>query len=371
MKLFKYNTVLLLMMFGGLVGAGMAYATTSAPTPGPSVGHRPVVTGLVLGASDAGGIYKGDMTLSSTSLKPGEGIGLASASGGPNAMDVDGDLDKFGAHCVWYRVDTQGVETVVQDPGTNDRRCGYTIQSGDVGHKIKNVITIFSDVDIATQKGFTLNPIASMPVETVSANSVTPLVPKPFNRITVNGGREVSHASFPVTGFKGAKFTLHADDIALNYIWTTDNQNVSVLADSGDVVINDKTVNEDITITAVSKNNNNASHSYKFRIEKWITHSGNVRMDFPATRTYCPKGSERPISTDIREFNMDWASATGNKISNDTYPGSGFSTDPGDLSLYWYNNVSPFGYSAISLAHGGSSFYLDSDMYFVLCKTSI
>ncbi|MEG0171507.1 MAG: hypothetical protein RR774_05805, partial [Acinetobacter sp.] len=154
-----------------------AYATPSAPTPGPSVGHRPVVTGLILGASDVGGIYKGDMTLSSTSLKPGEGISLASAAGGPNGMDVDGDLDKFGAHCVWYRVDNQGVETVVKDPGPNDRNCSYTIQASDAGFKIKNVITIFSDQDVATQKGYTLNPIGSMPVETVSANNVIPSLP--------------------------------------------------------------------------------------------------------------------------------------------------------------------------------------------------
>lgn len=368
MKLFKYNTILLLMMFGGLAAAG-AYATPSAPTRGPSVGHRPVITGLILGASDAGGIYKGDMTLSSTSLKPGEGIGLFSAAGGPNAMDVDEDLDKAGAHCVWYRVDTQGVETVARDPGPNDRNCSYTIQSGDVGHRIKNVITIFSDQDIATQKGFTLNPIASMPVETVSANSVEVLL-KPFNRITVNGGREVSHASFPVTGFKGAKFTLHADDVASNYIWESDNKNVSVIANSGDVIFNNKTISEDVTIKAVSKNNN-ANHYFTFRVKKWITHSGNVKMDFPATRTYCPKGSERPIFTDIREINMDWSSGKGG-ISDATFPDSGFSTDPDhDASSYWYNSVSAFGAEAVSLLHGGYRPQSESNMHYALCKTSV
>lgn len=168
MKLFKYNIFSLMIIFIWLVSATNAYAIPSAPTPGPSVGHRPIVTDLVIGARSAGGA-QADITLPSTSLVPGDFLYLARASGGPNAADIDGDLDKIGAHCVWYKVHTDGTSTVAQDPGPNDRICQYTIQTSDIGFKIKNVIRIFSDQDVATQKGYTLNPIDSLPVETVSA----------------------------------------------------------------------------------------------------------------------------------------------------------------------------------------------------------
>lgn len=290
MKLFKYNTVLL-MMFGGLVGAGMAYATPSAPTPGPSVGHRPVVTGLVLGVVDAGGIYKGDMTLSSTSLKPGEGIGLFNAAGGPNGMDVDGDLDKAGAHCVWYRVDTNGVETVVQDPGPNDRNCSYTIQSGDVGHKIKNVITIFSDQDSATQKGYTLNPIASMPVETVSANSVTwNLVPL---TIEVNGKTHPGDAGFPTSGFSQATFKL-AGMPATGTTWTSSHANVAVTPD-GQVTFND-VVSGPVTIKGESTSGLKAE--YTFTLNRWFTGFGQMKLNFADAEAYCQNRGEEIAKQD-------------------------------------------------------------------------
>lgn len=297
MKLFKYNTVLLLMMFGGLVGAGMAYATPSAPTPGPSVGHRPVVTGLVLGASDAGGIYKGDMTLSSTSLKPGEGIGLFNAAGGPNAMDVDGDLDKAGAHCVWYRVDTNGVETVVQDPGPNDRRCSYTIQSGDVGHKIKNVITIFSDQDSATQKGYTLNPIASMPVETVSANSVTwDLVPL---RASLNGKIYAENTWFPTSGFSQATFSLIGMPVT-GTTWTSSHANVAVTP-GGRVTFND-VVSGPVTIKGESTSGLKAE--YTFTLNRWYTGFGQMKLNYADAEAYCQnRGEILPNSKTISRHN--------------------------------------------------------------------
>lgn len=159
------------MMCGSLVTTGVVFATTSLPTLGPSVGHRPDVINLKLVTGNA------DITSASAMLYPGANINLLDVAGGPNGMDVDGDLDKAGAHCVWYKVDTNGVETVVKDPGPNDRTCFYTMQASDIGFKIKNTITIFSDQDNATAKGYVLNPIASLPINTVSHNEVTPHLP--------------------------------------------------------------------------------------------------------------------------------------------------------------------------------------------------
>lgn len=175
-KNMKYPHILLYSTVISLVTASYAYGIESQVTPGPSVGHRPVITGLILGTGN--GVGGGNITLNTTNLRVGEAVGLLSAAGGPSSMDADGDLDKAGAHCVWYRVDPNtNAETVIKDPGPTDRNCHYVIQASDVGFKIKNTITIFSDQDIATKKGYTLNPIASLPVDTVSANIASSSLP--------------------------------------------------------------------------------------------------------------------------------------------------------------------------------------------------
>ncbi|EHM1654535.1 hypothetical protein KDR40_004862 [Salmonella enterica subsp. enterica serovar Saintpaul] len=164
----RYSYVLLFTAVVGLAAAGQVNATESPATPGPSVGHRPVTSGLILSANG------NDITSAATSLKVGDVIGLASAYGD----DKDGDADKAGAYCVWYRVDPNtGTETEAKKPVATDRNCHYTVQSADAGFKIKNTITIFSDQDIATANGFTINPIDSWPVDTISANVVTGVAP--------------------------------------------------------------------------------------------------------------------------------------------------------------------------------------------------
>lgn len=158
---FQYSALVCLLVINPV------YAVESTATPGPSVGHRVVTTNLFLGTT-----AHGNIALNTTRLTVRGTIGLYSATG----KDADGDVDKAGAHCVWYKVDPiTNVETMIKDPGVSDRNCHYTMQPGDVGFKIKNVIKIYSDQDIATAKGYTINPIESWPVETLSANTVQPV----------------------------------------------------------------------------------------------------------------------------------------------------------------------------------------------------
>ncbi|MDQ4429030.1 hypothetical protein PKO51_06525 [Yokenella regensburgei] len=154
-----------------LLMADSTFAVESSVTPGPSVGHRPVTTRLILGNSST---PSENITNSKTILKVGDTILLKSAVGD----DADGDIDKGGAYCVWYRVDPiTSIAVVAKDPGPADRSCSYTIQTADVGFKIKNTIKIYSDQDVATAKGYTINPIESWPVDTISANIVSPTLP--------------------------------------------------------------------------------------------------------------------------------------------------------------------------------------------------
>lgn len=184
----NYPHVLLCGTVISLLAASCAYAVESPVTPGPSVGHRPVINGLILGTGNAPN--GGDITLNNTILNVGDTIGLWAATG----IDADGDLDKAGAHCVWYRVDPNtNAETVVRDPGAADRNCHYTIQAADIGFKIKNVIKIFSDQDIATTKGFTINPIDSWPVETLSSNEVQSYQPFEYIRLGVDSGTDYTN----------------------------------------------------------------------------------------------------------------------------------------------------------------------------------
>lgn len=178
MTQFKYPHFLLGTVVAGLWFAGDAYATQSPLTPGPSVGHRPVMTNLILGTGT--GPANGVITDSSAILSVGSTIGLLSAAGGPGGMDIDGDEDKAGAYCVWYKIPAGGgTPIVIQDRGPADRNCHYTVQMSDAGFKIKADVTIFSDTDKALAKGYTLNPVASIPVEQISVNSV---IPQPFIR---------------------------------------------------------------------------------------------------------------------------------------------------------------------------------------------
>ena len=104
----------------GLLSINQTYALESAMTSGPSVGHRPVINGLVLGTA------RGDISQNTVPLYVGDVI---SRTGG-TITDVDGDPVEAGEYCVWYRVEPNtNMETVVKDPGATDRSCEYTLQT--------------------------------------------------------------------------------------------------------------------------------------------------------------------------------------------------------------------------------------------------
>lgn len=265
-----------------------AYAVTSPVTPGPSVGHRPVTTGLNLGTGNGAG--GGNITLATTHLSVGNTIGLMAASGN----DADGDADKAGAHCVWYRVDpnTQA-ETVVRDPGAADRNCHYTIQSADVGFKIKNVIKIFSDQDIATTKGFKLNPIDSWPVETVSANMVINQNNRPFDHIQLDGHKEQMPTTFPTTAYEGAQMQLALtsssppNSINSNYNWSSSSAPAVTVNGVGLVTFNNLPSKDGVNIVATAKDGTH-SYSYYFKTPKFfITHPSGTALTKTESEKFC------------------------------------------------------------------------------------
>ncbi|WP_306588081.1 hypothetical protein [Hafnia paralvei] len=204
MTQFKYPHFLLGSVVAGLLVAGEAYATQSAPTPGPSVGHRPVPKLVV-----EGGAGDASITNTSTYLPVGSTIKLMS-------VDIDDDEVK-GAYCVWYKVNAS-TSVVIHDPGPADRSCEYTLQRSDIGYKIKVSVTGYSDVDKALAKGYTVNPIDSLPIELLSALSV---IPQPFIREIGNdkGVAKDEHMFNPSAGFpsrisyhQGAKGSLYLDN---------------------------------------------------------------------------------------------------------------------------------------------------------------
>jgi len=351
MTLFNYNTIMLLGLFGGLCITSFAYATTSAPASGPSVGHRPVVTNLKLGTN------AGDITSSSTTLNPGDVINLTDAAGGPNGMDVDGDLDKAGAHCVWYRVDTNGVETVARDPGPNDRNCIYTIQTGDAGHKIKNVITLFSDQDSATQKGYTLNPTASMPVTTVSNGVVS----GKFKSLTYNKKHTIEPRYFhvkPNPAFVKAKFTYDTHESPTEYIWQSSNPSVMSVSSTGEVTIQ-RDFSQPVTITATSKKTGAILSDTKNDLSNWIE-SARVEMNYADAKNYCQSKGMRLIRPE------DW-SHSGESIRYNWYPDGVPNEAFGLDEAYWTEQQRPFANSLNNIFNPGYATNINAKHY-VACS---
>lgn len=206
MQYVKYPHLLLCSTVLALLVAGGSYATTSTPTPAPTVGHRPVISNIVLGSGV--GANNGDITDPKTFLKVGDTIGLISATG----RDTDDDIIKAGAYCVWYKIDpTTGVPALLQDTGSADRDCQYTIQPSDVGFHLQSTVTFYSDQDIATVKGDTINSIESIAADTLSATAVVApyikgIAPKKRTDMQSSAWAFKEHDGFPTTGFKGGSF---------------------------------------------------------------------------------------------------------------------------------------------------------------------
>lgn len=287
-----------------LLMADSTFAVESPVTPGPSVGHRPVTTALIL--TTGPGL---DITSTGTILNVGDTIGLASARGD----DADGDMDKAGANCVWYRVDpVTNAATVARDPGPTDRNCHYTLQAADVGFKIKNTIKIYSDQDIAAAKGFTINPIESWPVDTVSATtvvsrSITYITQGYFNDNTF---LDVDLGSRYQTVIKNGQFRIN------------DYRMVSLQSNSSAISINGNTVTitgepaGEIIITGFDLNGQNVSE-FKFTPRKMFelvgTKSNPIGTEADAIKA-CQAMGMRMATLDEISINGDIDDPDGNFV---------------------------------------------------------
>lgn len=277
---FKHSHFLLSFLIVGLWFAGDAYATQSPLTPGPSVGHRPVMTNLVLGTGT--GPANGVITDSNAILSVGSTIGLMNASGGPSGVDVDGDEEKVGAYCVWYKVPANGgTALLIQDNGPTDRNCQYTIQMSDVGFKIKADVTIFSDTDKAQVKGYTINPIESLATEALSVTAVAApyikgLKTKARTDMSARSWTHNEKDGFPTVGYSGAEFKMLIDNgtgtlINNYYTWHSSNAGEVSVDNDGNVIIN-KAPSGEISITATPSVG--SAITYRFRIRNWFIPMG-------------------------------------------------------------------------------------------------
>lgn len=280
MTQFKYPHFLLGTVVAGLWFAGDVYATQSPLTSGPSVGHRPVMTNLVLGTKV--GPANGVITDSTAILSVGSTIGLLDASGGPGGVDVDGDEDKAGAYCVWYKVPASGgTPILIQDGGPTDRNCHYTIQMSDVGFKIKADVTIFSDTDKAQVKGYTINPIESIVTEALSATAVAApyikgLQTKSRTDMSAVVWTHNEKDGFPTVGYSGAEFKMLIDNgtgtlMNSQYTWQSSNTGEVSVDNDGNIIIN-KAPSGEISITATPSVG--SALTYRFTIRDWFINYG-------------------------------------------------------------------------------------------------
>ncbi|EIP0297679.1 hypothetical protein LRN22_004168 [Salmonella enterica] len=269
----KKLSLLYLSVLVGCAGmSGPAGAIQSPSTPGPSVGHRPVVTGLVLGTGV--GANNGDITDPKTFLKVGDTIGLISATG----RDTDDDIIKAGAYCVWYKVaPATGAPVLLQDPGSADRNCQYTIQPSDAGFHLQTMVTLYSDQDIATVKGYTLNPIESIAADTLSATAVVaPYLKGLFIEGNPQGQTPFTFDKsdgFPTIGFEGATFKILIDDgtgksINDQYVWSSSRKNEVSVNNIGEVTLDTKP-SGDVTIEALPVNGRGAI-TYNIKLKYWF-----------------------------------------------------------------------------------------------------
>ncbi|EBU2669731.1 hypothetical protein CUK74_12590 [Salmonella enterica] len=297
-----------------LLTTNQVYGVTSLASLGPSVGHRPVINGLILSTGS------GDITQNTTSLTVGDTIRRTAGT----ISDVDDDPVEAGEYCVWYRVDPNTlVETLVKDPGAGDRNCEYTLQVADLGFRIKNVMKIFSDSAIAHD--FTVNPADSWPVESISANQVEPAA-QPFPASTTLNThvhpRTFSLTSgFPSTGFVGAEFTIQVNGSTGNnsqYNWRTNQPSWVSVSSSGVVkfVAQPSSAAKKARIYAASKLDTSILYYIDININDWFTNNNANKGSWISADTYCRNlGSGYGIPTreklGIRGGYMTFASRTG------------------------------------------------------------
>ncbi|EFR0233276.1 hypothetical protein HZM05_002841 [Salmonella enterica] len=270
-----------------LLTASCAYAVESPVTPGPSVGHRPVINGLVLATSS------GDITQSSTLLTVGATISRTLGT----VADVDGDPVETGEYCMWYRVDPNTLaETLVKDPGATDRNCEYTLQVADLGFKIKSVLKFFSDGIIAAGNGFKVNPSESWPVEVLSANDVGP-APIPFPASTTLNTHVAPYtftlnSGFPSTGFVGATFTIQIGGSTSNnsqYNWSSSQPSWINVDTRGIVTFRSKpsSSTNKVRVFASSKNDKSILYYKDIILNDWFTNNSTNKGNWASTDNYC------------------------------------------------------------------------------------
>lgn len=188
-KLLKQLCLSLGIIANGFLMSGGVYATQSPPTKGPSVGHRPLTSGLILEYNSGN---PSEFSGPDVELWVGDTIALKN----PGGVDSDGDENEKGGYCDWYRVDRNNNTSLIKkEDGRLD--CSYTLEKKDVGYRIRADVLLRSDKAKATAKGYTVNPSNGLTEKRVSAKPVTE---RHTGNGFVMGGVHSGHSGIGVVG---------------------------------------------------------------------------------------------------------------------------------------------------------------------------
>ncbi|EIP0297678.1 hypothetical protein LRN22_004167 [Salmonella enterica] len=239
--------------------------------------------------SSGTGPSNGDITLPMTLMHSGMTIRMLNIV----SRDADGDPLQNGAYCVWFGVppNGSGKPILLKDPGPSDRDCSYKITDNDVGLLIRNVMIVFTNVKATSLNGYTANPVASIPVDTISSRSVR--IPNRITRIEANGYAFTPDAGFPTTGFKDASFRIVLSVANTLYDWSSDVSWVTV-SQEGVVKLGwGNSSNGMVTITATPKKGSPGEEfgqlTYRFVLKSWFHSQSGQAMNWAKADDFCKR----------------------------------------------------------------------------------
>lgn len=256
-KLLKQSCLSLGIIANGFLMSGGVYATQSPPTKGPSVGHRPLTSGLILEYNSGN---PSEFSGPDVELWVGDTITLKN----PGGVDGDGDENEKGAYCEWYAVSRDNTLLIKKDDGRLD--CSYTVEKKYVGYRIRADILLRSDKAKATAKGYTVNPSNSLTETRVSAK---PVAESHKSNGFVMGGVLSGHPGIAVVG-QPLQWVVTSSGAVPEPGYTYESSRPDLFFTDGSEFFTPllPVVNEQITITATNKKTGRVVSSY-FSFDKF------------------------------------------------------------------------------------------------------
>ncbi|WP_447883416.1 hypothetical protein [Serratia fonticola] len=188
--------------------------------------------------------------------------------------------------------------------------------------------------------------------------------------VSVNGTTFAIGDGFPSTGFTGAEFILTVAGAASDYTWSSDASWAQVDS-SGKVRFTAQGNASPVTITATPTGGGEPL-AYTFTVGSWFINNGKTSMNNSDAANWClDQGTgwvSPPFAVELskglkRKVGSLW-SEWGNMAN---YSGSGFiggyywTAEAADIDIHY----------SIVLSNGGTSYGVDTDRYYVVCRQSL